>query len=262
MIKLKDLMQEKAALERIIEKTEERLKNAPPGTIHIIKHGNGYQYYQRNDPSEKSGIYLPVKQHRTAMALIQKKYDLQVLKAAKKQYGVISRFLTGYHPECLRTIHASLSEAQKENVIPVELSDEEFIKRWQALEYTGKDFDKDAPEHYTDKGERVRSKSEVMIANALKQANIPYRYEFPIDVGGYLIHPDFTILRIKDRHVLYWEHLGRMDEPGYCNDTLWKMRRYEKNGILPGVNLILTMEAAEYPINTNIIWKMIETYCI
>ncbi|MEE3440399.1 MAG: hypothetical protein VZR07_10670, partial [Ruminococcus sp.] len=49
----------------------------------------------------------------------------------------------------------------------------------------------------TQRGEIVRSKSEVIIADALYYANIPYHYEKPIKVGDRVIYPDFTVLNVK-----------------------------------------------------------------
>lgn len=60
------------------------------------------------------------------------------------------------------------------------LKQEEFIKNWEKKEYEGKSFFMGCPEYYTTKGERVRSKSEVIIADSLYRANVPYRYEYPL----------------------------------------------------------------------------------
>ena len=51
--------------------------------------------------------------------------------------------------------------------------------------FTGKPFEINAPEYYTASGVRVRSKSEVIIADALDHAGVPYRYEYPTSVKGW-----------------------------------------------------------------------------
>ena len=43
----------------------------------------------------------------------------------------------------------------------------------------------------TGKAWHVRSKSEVIIANALKAAGVPYRYEFPLLMDKNADNPDF-----------------------------------------------------------------------
>lgn len=116
---------------------------------------------------------------------------------------------------------------------------------------------------YYYKDERVRSKSEILIANALTKHNIPYRYEAPIYLNGYgTVYPDFTILNIRLRKELFWEHLGMMDDASYVEKALEKIDTYQKNNIFPGEKLILTHESAYRPLNTRIIDRMIECYCI
>lgn len=48
--------------------------------------------------------------------------------------------------------------------------------------------------------ERVRSKSEVIIADILNQEGIPYRYECPLQLKGWgKVYPDFTVLSERER---------------------------------------------------------------
>ena len=194
--------------------------------------------------------------------MVRKKYDIKIIRAAEKQAAVIDRFLRGYNPDILKECYKILSPVINENVFPVEIPDQEYVKEWQAYEYSHKGFAEGIPEQYTSSGERVRSKSEVMIADALKQAGVPYRYECPLELGSRLIHPDFTILRIEDREVLYWEHLGMMDDPEYCQNALLRIRQYEENGIWPGINLILSAETSAQPVNLAVINNLISAYCL
>jgi len=46
---------------------------------------------------------------------------------------------------------------------------------WQSDKYIGKGIDGITPQFITEKGEAVRSKSELNIANALYRMNIPYK---------------------------------------------------------------------------------------
>ena len=132
--------------------------------------------------------------------------------------------------------------------------DEDFIKAWREMEYRGKGFREDAPEYYTDKGERVRSKSEILIANALNRNHIPYRYECPLYLAGYgTIHPDFTVLNVRLRKEMYWEHLGMMDDISYVENALQKITMYMQNGIFLNDNLIITYETKRNPLNQKVI---------
>ena len=194
--------------------------------------------------------------------MVQKKYDHQIAVAAGKQIVALDRFMRNYDPDCLKKIYEATSDVRKELIVPVEIPDELYAQQWQSTPFQPKKIGEDVPEHYSNKGERVRSKSEVMIADALAQAGVPYRYECPFTLGTTIIHPDFTVLRKEDRKELFWEHLGRMDDAEYVITNLRRIRLYEQNGIMPGINLILTMETRQQPINLTVIKQMIRTYCI
>ncbi len=88
--------------------------------------------------------------------------------------------------------------------------------------------------HRTGRGDDlVRSKSEVIVADALHELKLPYRYEAPLAFPGELPrHPDFTIAR-PGKPPVYWEHLGRLDLAGYRAD--WEARKawYASHDILP-----------------------------
>ena len=258
---VEQLKEEKMKLTKIFSDAEKRLRKAPNGTIRISKHKNKYQFYLREKTTDKIGVYIPVSKHSLATALIQKKYDQQIRKISQKQINAITDFLKKYKPDILKDFYSSLPEIRKQYIVPVELSDAEYEMEWLSAEYVHKDFKQDTPEHFTSKGERVRSKSEVMIADTLYRMDIAYKYEYPLNLQETVIHPDFTILRRSDREIIYWEHLGMMDEPEYCNNALKRIRNYESNGIFPGINLILTMETHSLPTTITEIEKMIQTYC-
>lgn len=253
---------EKERFESIRKSAEERLREAPEGTVYINKHGNGIQFYFRNGPKDKKGRYLPVAEKEKALVLVQKKYDHQITEAAEKQIIALNRFMKNYDPDCLKKIYEAVSDVRKDMIVPAEIPDELYAQQWQNTPFQPKKIGEDVPEHYSNKGERVRSKSEVMIADALAQAGVPYRYECPFTLGTTIIHPDFTVLRKEDRKELFWEHLGRMDDAEYVITNLRRIRLYEQNGIMPGINLILTMETRQQPINLTVIKQMIRTYCI
>ena len=99
-------------------------------------------------------------------------------------------------------------------------------------------------------------------ADALNISDIPYRYEYPLNVNGKTFHPDFTILRMYDRKIFYWEHLGLMDDPEYGESACGKIREYMSAGIFLGDNLIITMETSDLPLNHRFISNTIEHYLL
>ena len=123
-----------------------------------------------------------------------------------------------------------------------------------------KPFKKGAPEFYTLKGERVRSKSEVIIADRLRANGIPYRYECPLKVGNKVIHPDFTILRMSDRKIIYHEHCGKMSDQQYLDDMLSRARDYNDAGIILGDRLFYTFETDTTPLDVTILDNIIKRH--
>ncbi len=102
--------------------------------------------------------------------------------------------------------------------------------------YLGMDKHKLGLIYDTQKGHKVRSKSEVIISNLLYKENIPYEYEMKLPYGteGKWIEPDFTIT-LKNGKRLFWEHLGMLGVEKYDNRWLEKMDVYQtyfKNDIL------------------------------
>ncbi|WP_240374047.1 RecQ family ATP-dependent DNA helicase [Bacillus piscicola] len=78
----------------------------------------------------------------------------------------------------------------------------------------------------TRKGDLVRSKSEVIIANLLYDAGINYEYEKKLYYEqGRWIEPDFTITAGEKE--IYWEHLGMIGKASYDKRWLEKTAVYD-----------------------------------
>lgn len=48
------------------------------------------------------------------------------------------------------------------------------------------------------------------------------------------VYPDFTILKMKERREIIWEHFGMMDKPDYQEAAIKKLSRYYENGYFDG----------------------------
>lgn len=134
------------------------------------------------------------------------------------------------------------------------------IKAWSNEQYIK---NPSYPEHLLHKslsGEKLRSKSEVIIANALYMNHIPYRYECQLVLGDVSLHPDFTILHPTTFEIYYWEHFGMMDNPAYRESTFQKMKLYGEHQIYPADRLITTYESESLPLDSEKIQQLIEQY--
>ena len=237
------------------------LQAAPQGTLHISKNKGYTQYYHRSEGNKRTGKFIKKKDLELAAHLAQKAYDESILKAIEQELDYL-RLIRKNVPAILpEEIFFALSEQRQKLVRPVYPSDEDFIKEWESFQYTPKPFEKGDPEHYSSRNERVRSKSEAIIADTLRDMGIPYRYECPIYLKGYgIIHPDFTVLHVRKRKSMYLEHLGKMDEFSYNERTANRLSLYEKNGIFPGEQLVLTHETRKNPLNRKYLIMMFEHY--
>ena len=148
-------------------------------------------------------------------------------------------------------------------VTPVEPIWEKELVRWYDSEYHGKEFYEGTAEIVTEKGERVRSKSEKILADYFYRNNILYQYEKPLYLKGYgTIYPDFTFLSKKTRKEIYWEHEGMMDKPEYAKSAVKKIESYQRNGIHLGERLILTFETELTVLNSQIVEELVEKYLV
>ncbi len=96
--------------------------------------------------------------------------------------------------------------------------------------------------HKTIRGELVRSKSEVIIANQLHLHGVEYEYEPELELEGKIKRPDFKIEDYDTGIVWYWEHCGMMEDSKYMRRWEKKKVFYKKNGIEEGKNLIVTYD--------------------
>ena len=238
--------------------TEQALKNAPDGTLKIDISSGKPKYYQRTGGKNPRLIYIPVNEIEKACALAQKDYDQKLLKLLKRKLRRLNSFLKYYPVEEIDAVYNFLSPERQALVRPIVPTDLQFIKEWENEPYDKLPFRADdRSAYYTEKGERVRSKSEVIIANALFRAGIPYKYECPLILSGRTVYPDFTILDIRTRTVIYFEHFGMMDDPEYRRKAMQKIALYAANGIVQGKNLLYTMEFSDQALDTRYLKALI-----
>lgn len=262
MEKIKKQLEEREKyLTCLKEEKKKALLSAPEGHLRIGGRKNKVQYYHRNSSSDPNGTYIKEKDSQTAKELAQKEYDKKVLRAAENELSAIKKYQASFQNINVEQIYEQLREERQKLVRPVRETDAQYVSKWMSVTYQGKKFVESIPEYYTARGERVRSKSEVIIADMLEREGIPYRYEYLIQLKGIgKVHPDFTVLNVRQRKELYWEHFGRMDDETYTEYAIQKIRAYEQNGIFPGEKLILTYETSKNPLNQKQILMLIQHY--
>lgn len=223
-----------------------------------------FRYYVRYDASEKIGTYLDKTQTSLKSLLAAKKYYLKLEKEINVEIKKLEKIKALNVSDSIVTTFAGLNNGLKTLIEPINIDNIAYIEEWNNEEYKGLGFDEnDSSEYYSKKGERMRSKSELLIANALFGHDIPYKYEKPLyRENGKAIYPDFTVLNVKKRKEIYWEHLGKMSDVDYINHNLWKLWEYKKMGIVLGDNLVVTYENSYNPLGTKDIEQTISNYLV
>ena len=189
-------------------------------------------------------------------------YALTVHKAQGSEFGTVFVILPKHSRLMTRELlYTALTRSQDRLVLLIEGSDPTFLydltrpersetARRNTNIFTGgvRRDQEQAPYaehlvHRTTRGELVRSKSELVIANYLYNSGLPYLYERPIEgtTAPGRLRPDFSFVD-DSGDVILWEHLGMLDRPDYVRSWEWKKAWYEANGFRLGDNLFTTDE--------------------
>lgn len=257
-------------LQSLISAKEKALKKAPAGRLRLSRRKNQIQWFHVTKGTTAHGKYIPVHEIGRAKALAQKEYDLKALPELRRWLSLIDSFLARFRLQYLENLYACAHEGRQKLVTPVYVSDEVYIAQWLACAYVGKKIEDDVPEIRTLRGERVRSKSEAMIADTLYRLKIPYKYECPLAIrhkkgtshNTMTVYPDFTCLNVRLRQEFVWEHFGMMDDVDYSSQVVWKVSCFEGNGYFLGKNLIVSMESSEIPLDATRIEKIATQYLL
>ena len=256
------LLEEQFRLEKVIKETKASLENVPEGRLRLSKSHNHVQYYCCTEV-KKSGEYIPKENLELAKKLAQKTYDYKILQLAEKRISQISKLVKDYADDELEQIYLKEHLERQKLIKPIEPTWEQRIHEWKAKEYEGKDFQEGTPIILTEKGERVRSKSEKIMADYFYKKSIEYKYECPLYLKGIgTVYPDFTFLSRKTNEEIYWEHHGKCDDAQYARNMVRKINAYENNGIFTGERLILTYETEQTILNTNKIEQLVNRYIL
>lgn len=246
-------------LNHIISEMENKIDNNLRGNIRFSKsNGNTQFYINQGKGGNRNGTYVKKSDWKTVIKYSKNKYCKTVLKRAYKEKKLVLKLQKLYCSGMVEDVYDLFPKELQQEITPVCISDAGYVEKWLKKSSSIINSYKIDGNITTNKGEPVRSKSEKIIADILEKLGIPYKYEecLILDDGSYLF-PDFTILDVKRRREIYLEHLGLMDNFEYVNRTMEKIKKYENNGIFPGVNLLLTSESENIKFNTKAFEQMI-----
>lgn len=238
-----------------------KLNDLPEDKI-IVSRSNGCNQYYWNESGSNKRRYARKSEYNLIKKVAQREYQTALNKRLYKLQKNLKQFIDNYNIEELSAFYAEMSDARKQLIIPLIEPDDLFIQKWKADEYSPMPFSNDT-QYYSNEGVRVRSKSELIIANQLEYYGIPYKYEKPLVLYGNIkMRPDFECLNIRTREELLWEHLGMMDNISYANKNVNKINIYQQNGFFPGKNMILSFETSTNSLSSKTVNSLIENYLL
>ena len=217
------------------------LKGLPEGKVYVKKKRKTNQFYKITPDGDRNGKYIKAGERDVAESLVKREYNEKCLNEIEKEIRALEKMLKTCNSENLENVISKLAPVKQTMVMKSydeSMDDEEGV--------------------FTEKDEKVRSKSEKIIADKLNLMGIPYIYELPLHLDGLgYIKPDFTALNPDTREECIWEHFGMMENPEYASKAMNKLNVYARNGYTVGDNLIITMEGQSQPLNTRNLDKVI-----
>ena len=255
---LEKLEYQKTKLDREIRSLQSKLSTFPPGKFLATRNGKYFKWYRyinnQKFPISKKDKYFAEKMAEKNYLmccledmLLEQKALNEHIHTLSPNYGKASSFLN------------TPSEALRLYTRHHKLLDEKIIE-WINTPYKKNTNHLKDLIYNTVTGEKVRSKSEVIIYTTLLKYNIPFHYEEEISFGNEILYPDFTIMHPKTGKIYLWEHFGAIEKKKYQDNTFKKLKTYIQNNYFPTINLITTYETISDPIDPLYVEKLIEYY--
>ena len=209
------------------------ISNLPDGYLNK----RGKVYYQVINKKE-IGI---TKNEKLIRQLARKKYIFARKKELENSIAIISNQKNTLIERSPKTIIDSLSRTYQ--AVPFEFFFHSQVADWAAAPFKQNPYLPEQRKYLSNGGVKLRSKSEVLIANQLEAHNIPFCYDAEHKLQGRTIYPDFIIRNPFTGEFIIWEHFGALHKEDYEQKMNQKMRDYLKLGYMPLVNIIYTFEA-------------------
>lgn len=238
MLNLEQIKEELTLQQKLIEKIDAVLKDAPEGNIFFQKTG------QNTAPLPYCDHYQDGKRHRTSMkyaedhtikALMFKRYAKRIKKQAEQNIKALQS-ISAYVPftEDIKNYGGERYRECREHFFGPPVSNPAFetMKERQNPYH---------PEHLNVRSEFgvFRSREELAVARAMSDLGLRFKYEIALPVGMYCRYPDFAVLHPETGTIIYIEYAGKPADPGYQKDLQQRLRDYANAGVYLGVNLFI-----------------------
>lgn len=241
MFDVKDFLERALTQQRNLLKIyEKRIRDLPEGTLSVYRK-NGKDYYLKYENGVRT--YLGNEEAEVVQELKLRKHLFDMSSRIKNNEILMLDFLDKYQDPSPAVVEQNLGPAyqfrQKNLMIAQKRKRDED---WGAQPYKRSDHHPETLTHKTLKGDLVRSKSEVIIANTYFAKGIQYRYEELIEVGNKIYAPDFRVLVPRQNKIKMHEHFGMMNDWEYRQNAMRKIEQYIASGYKPYEDIIFTFD--------------------
>ncbi len=252
----------------LVKKYESSIDSLPKGGLHckMINRKERYYHYSPHSSDESSNklIYVSPKNELLLNSLIKKSFIERSLIYLRNNIVIEEAFLKKYKVfDDNMIINNMPLHCQKIAKSVIEFNPGlPSLSAWQQEKYDKNPYNPEGLKCRSQSGILVRSKSEAIILGQLESYDIPFRYEAHLELAGSSFYPDFTILNPKGNRIIYWEHFGMMDNPTYFASMEKKIRIYKECGIVQWINLIVTFETKETPLDGRTVNDIIKAFLL
>lgn len=244
---------------KLYKMCQKQIVALPEGTL-LVSKSKGKNYYSKCQEGEK--VYLG--RYNEEVEALQKHHMLmQIMKRIECNEPLMNQFLKHYMDPSPENVADSMGKAyQFEEGAYIPLFGKRNENNWGEQEYERNRKYPETLVHRTMKGDFVRSKSEVIIANSLFMKGLQYRSEELTKVGKYVFAPDFKILVPSTNQIKLLEHFGMMHDSEYRKTAMFKIETYLENGYRPYEDILFTFEDLDGNIDAQNLDKLITNYCM
>ncbi len=228
MITMNDLEKSIRSAEADLALCRKRMQSVPVEKYRIReRNGNLSLFRIEGRGKDRKERYCSRKDTKLIAGAINKQYLPAVETALSAELDLLYRLEELLENREKFKAYESLPESAKKYITPLCVSIDDVGSAWEKDEFFGNSMPFPTDNQLlTDRGELVRSKAEMIIANLLLKLGLHYRYECRFDCGGKALYPDFTIMHPETGELYYLEYFGMMDNWDYAANALKKMNFY------------------------------------
>ena len=229
-------------------KYRDAVKVLPQGRITCKKNKNGRRQYYITIPNSDKSRYANIKLLPLVYKIKQRKKAEVFINILENNIAVREYVLENYLDYSIDTV---------ENMLPKAYKNDDWLNEKvlgnspgkQRVHQSQNPYKPEELKHITSFNLRVRSKGELLIAEALRAGGFEFYYEMRLELvdedGSIKVgYPDFVIV-FPSGFIVYWEHKGRLDDRNYMLRDLKKTQLYFRNGIFEPHNLIVTTDGPD-----------------